>query len=325
MGNRVGGTIGVVKAYLASKAAGLLVVLLGVTTLAFVLGRMAPGDPAEIVLERALGRPPTDSQIDSMRHQMGLDRPVATQYAAWIAGIAHGELGQSWGSGDRVGTLLIERLPRTLLLATTALLLSACVALPMGVWGAARTGSSVDHVTRFTAVLSTSLPTFFIGYVLMFLFGVRLHLLPIFGFGSPRHLVLPALTLAFGTTGMLARVTRASVSGALQEPYVLAAMARGVPRPVVLFRHALKAALVPILAVGALAAGHLLSGAMIVEWMFSWPGLGTLGLDAIYNRDYPLIQGLVLVSGVTFTVVTFAADLAYAWADPRVRLKARID
>ena len=311
------------KAYLASKIAALLFVLLGVTTLAFVLGRLAPGDPAEIVLERALGRPPTESQIDSMRHHMGLDRPVAAQYAAWIVGIAHGELGQSWGSGDRVSALLLERLPRTLLLATTALGLSVAVALPLGVWAAARTGSPVDHVTRISAVLSTSLPTFFIGYVLMYLFGVRLRLLPIFGFGSMRHLVLPAVTLAFATTGMLMRVTRASVSETLQQPFVLAAMARGVPRVVVLYRHALKAALVPILAVGALAAGHLLSGAMIVEWMFSWPGLGTLGLDAIYNRDYPLIQGLVLVSGTAFTLVTFAADIAYAWADPRIHLQNR--
>ena len=309
------------KAYLASKIAALLFVLLGVTTLAFVLGRLAPGDPAEIVLERALGRPPTEEQIDSMRQQMGLDRPVAAQYAAWITGIAHGELGQSWGSGDRVSALLLERLPRTLLLATTALGLSVAVALPLGVWAAARTGSPVDHLTRMSAVLSTSLPTFFIGYVLMYLFGVRLRLLPIFGFGSLRHLVLPALTLAFATTGMLMRVTRASVSEALQQPFVLAAMARGVPRVVVLYRHALKAALVPILAVGAFAAGHLLSGAMIVEWMFSWPGLGTLGLDAIYNRDYPLIQGLVLVSGTAFTLVTFAADIAYAWADPRIHLQ----
>lgn len=309
------------KAYLASKIAALLFVLLGVTTLAFVLGRLAPGDPAEIVLERALGRPPTEHQIDSMRQQMGLDRPVAAQYAAWITGIAHGELGQSWGSGDRVSALLLERLPRTLLLATTALGLSVAVALPLGVWAAARTGSPVDHVTRISAVLSTSLPTFFIGYVLMYLFGVRLRLLPIFGFGSMRHLVMPALTLAFATTGMLMRVTRASVSETLQQPFVLAAMARGVPRVVVLYRHALKAALVPILAVGALAAGHLLSGAMIVEWMFSWPGLGTLGLDAIYNRDYPLIQGLVLVSGTAFTLVTFAADIAYAWADPRIHLQ----
>ena len=309
------------KAYLASKIAALLFVLLGVTTLAFVLGRLAPGDPAEIVLERALGRPPTEHQIDSMRQQMGLDRPVAAQYAAWITGIAHGELGQSWGSGDRVSALLLERLPRTLLLATTALGLSVAVALPLGVWAAARTGSPVDHLTRMSAVLSTSLPTFFIGYVLMYLFGVRLRLLPIFGFGSLRHLVLPALTLAFATTGMLMRVTRASVSEALHQPFVLAAMARGIPRVVVLYRHALKAALVPILAVGALAAGHLLSGAMIVEWMFSWPGLGTLGLDAIYNRDYPLIQGLVLVSGTAFTLVTFAADIAYAWADPRIHLQ----
>lgn len=309
------------KAYLASKIAALLFVLLGVTTLAFVLGRLAPGDPAEIVLERALGRPPTEDQIDSMRQHMGLDRPVAAQYAAWITGVAHGELGQSWGSGDRVSALLLERLPRTLLLATTALGLSVAVALPLGVWAAARTGSPVDHLTRMSAVLSTSLPTFFIGYVLMYLFGVRLRLLPIFGFGSLRHLVLPALTLAFATTGMLMRVTRASVSEALQQPFVLAAMARGVPRVVVLYRHALKAALVPILAVGAFAAGHLLSGAMIVEWMFSWPGLGTLGLDAIYNRDYPLIQGLVLVSGTAFTLVTFAADIAYAWADPRIHLQ----
>ena len=306
--------------YLARRVGSLLFVLLGVSMLSFALGRLAPGDPAELVLERALGRPPTDAQIARMRGQMGLDRPFARQYVAWLNDAVHGDLGRSWGSGDGVASLLIESLPRTLLLAATALLIAVCVAVPLGTLAAARPGAWPDHLSRAVAVCGTSMPAFFIGYVLMFVFGVQLHLLPIFGYGSVRHLVLPAVTLALGAAGALTRVTRASVAEVLAEPFMQAAIARGVPRRRALWRHGLRVALLPLATVVALAAGHLIGGAIIVEWMFSWPGIGKLGLDAIYNRDYPLIQGVVLLSAVVFTLLNFGADLAYLRIDPRLHL-----
>lgn len=306
--------------YLARRFGALIFVLLGVTTLSFALGRLAPGDPAELVLERALGRPPTDEQIDRMRARMGLDRPFAHQYVVWLSAAVHGDLGRSWGSGDEVESLLAQSLPRTLLLAVTALLIAVGVAVPLGTLAAARPGSWADHLSRAVAVCGTSMPAFFIGYVLMFVFGVQLRLLPIFGYGSARHLVLPAITLALGAAGALTRITRASVADALAEPFMQSAIARGVARRRALWRHGLRVALLPIATVVALAAGHLLGGAMIVEWMFSWPGIGKLGLDAIYNRDYPVIQGVVLLSAVVYSLLNFGADLAYLRIDPRVRL-----
>lgn len=306
--------------YLTRRVGSLIFVLLGVTTLSFALGRLAPGDPAELVLERALGRPPTDGQIARMREQMELDRPFALQYVAWLNDAAHGDLGRSWGSGDEVESLLVECLPRTLLLAATALLIAVGIAVPLGTLAAARPGSWADHLSRVVAVCGTSTPAFFIGYVLMFVFGVQLHLFPIFGFGTLRHLVLPAVTLALGAAGALTRITRASVADVLAEPFMQAAIARGIPRRRALWRHGLRVALLPLATVVALAAGHLLGGAIIVESIFSWPGIGKLGLDAIYNRDYPLIQGVVLLSGLVFTLLNFGADLAYLRIDPRVRL-----
>ena len=317
MGSRAAGAV---KHYLARRVGSLLFVLLGVTTLTFALGRLAPGDPAELVLERALGRPPSDAQIARMHEQMGLDRPFAVQYVAWLNGAAHGDLGRSWGSGDAVASLLIECLPRTLLLAVSALLIAVGVAVPLGTLAAARPGSWVDHLSRVVAVCGTSMPAFFFGYVLMFVFGVRLHLLPIFGYGTARHLVLPAITLALGAAGALTRVTRTSVADVLAEPFMQSALARGIPRRRALWRHGLRVALLPLATVVGLAAGHLLGGAMIVEWMFSWPGIGKLGLDAIYNRDYPLIQGVVLLSATVFTLLNFGVDLVYLRIDPRVRL-----
>lgn len=309
-----------VRSYLARRAGSLIFVLLGVTTLSFALGRLAPGDPAELVLERALGRPPTVAQIARLHEEMGLDRPVAVQYVSWLGGAVHGDLGRSWGSGDTVASLLLEALPRTLLLALSALLLAVGVAVPLGTLAAARPGSWLDHLSRAVAVGGTSMPAFFFGYVLMFVFGVWCHLLPIFGYGTARHLVLPAVTLALGAAGTLSRVTRASVAGVLAEPFMQSAIARGVPRRRALWRHALRVALLPLATVVGLAAGHLLGGAMIVELMFSWPGIGRLGLEAIYNRDYPLIQGVVLLSATVFALLNFGVDLAYLCIDPRLRL-----
>ncbi|MBA2301453.1 MAG: ABC transporter permease [Acidobacteria bacterium] len=306
--------------YLVRRSAALIVVLVGVSTISFALGVLAPGDPAELWLERALGRPPSDSQIQDQRLLMGLDRPLVAQYLTWLNGLRMGELGRSWGTGRSVFTELSEALPHTVLLAVATLTASIGVAIPLGVAAAARPGSLIDHGSRAAAVLGTSLPTFLLGYILMLLFGVQLRLLPVFGSGSASHLVLPTMTLGFGLAGMFTRVIRSNVLASLGEEYILAARARGVPTRLVLYRHALRASLIPFITIAGLSLGHLLSGAVIVEWIFSWPGLGKLGVDAIHNRDYPLIQGWVLFMSAVFAVSSLGADLAYRWLDPRVRL-----
>lgn len=308
--------------YIARRLASMMLVLLGVSTLAFVLGAMAPGDPAELFLERAIGRPPSEEQIQLMRQEMGLDRPFPVRFTRWLGGLARGDLGMSWGSGQSVSAALTATLPNTLVLAATALLASLGMAVPLGAASAAQPRSLTDHAARVAAVAAASVPAFVLGYLLMLLFGVQLGLLPVFGFGSLAHLVLPALTLSFSMTGTFTRVVRASVLAALAEPYVRAAVARGASSRQVVIGHALPNALIPLVTVAALSLGHMLGGTVIVEWIFSWPGLGKLGLDAIHNRDYPLIQGWMLFMSVVFVGSNLAADLVCAFADPRVRLEA---
>lgn len=295
--------------------------LWGVSLLSFALGSLAPGDPAELYLERALGRPPTGPELVAQRQVMGLDRPAVEQYRVWLGRAVRGDLGRSFRDRRPVSELLRERIPRTALLALTALLLSVCVALPVGVLAAYRRNSLIDHSSRVAALLGASLPSFFMGYLLMFVFGVQLGLLPVFGFTSPRHLVLPAVTLALGGAALLTRLTRSSLLEVMGEDYIRLARAKGIRPANILFRHGLRNALIPIITVVSLSLGHLLAGAVIVETVYSWPGLGKLAVDAIYQRDYPLIQGFVVFTGTLFVLINLATDLAYLWADPRVRLQ----
>ena len=306
--------------YLVRRMTSFVLVLVGVSTLSFALGAFAPGDPAELYLERALGRPPSDAQVNEQRHQMGLDRPLAARYLTWLNGLTRGNLGKSWGTGRSVFTELVEALPHTVTLAVAALAVAVWISVPVGTAAAARPGSAIDHASRAAAVLGTSMPTFFLGYLLMWLFGVQFRLLPVFGSGSASHLVLPALTLASGLAGVFTRVIRANVLTSLGEDHVRAARARGLSHRMVLYRHALRTSLIPFITIAGLSLGHLLGGAVIVEWIFSWPGLGKLGVDAVHNRDYPLIQGWVLFMSAVFAASTLITDLAYVWLDPRVRL-----
>ncbi|MGI9034232.1 MAG: nickel ABC transporter permease [Acidimicrobiales bacterium] len=310
------------KRYVARRLAALAIVLWGVSLLAFVLGKLAPGDPAEIYLQRALGQQPTEEQIVAQRHTMGLDRSAIDQYRSWVAGALRGDLGRSYTNGQGVASLLGERFPRTAVLALTALGLSVSLALPVGVLAAYRRNSVYDQGSRVVALLGASLPSFFMAYLLMFVFGVHWKLFPIFGFTSAHHLVLPAVTLALGGSALLTRLTRSSLLEVLGEDYIRLAQAKGLRNRTILFRHATRNALVPILTVVSLSLGQLSAGAVIVEWIFSWPGLGTLAIDAIHQRDLPLIQGFVLFTGTIFVLINLATDLAYGWADPRIRLGA---
>lgn len=307
--------------YISRRLASLLVVLWGVSLLSFTLGSLAPGDPAELLLTRVLGHEPTPAELEAQRIAMGLDGSLVDQYLRWVGGVLRGDLGDSWGHADGVAELLLERFPRTAVLAVAGLAISILIALPLGVVAAYRRSTVVDHGARLVALLGASLPSFFLGYLLMFVFSVHFQVLPGFGFETPRHLVLPAVTLGMGGAALLTRLTRSSLLDVLGEGYMTLAQAKGLRRRTVVLHHALRNALVPILTVVALSLGHLLAGAVIVEWIFNWPGLGKLAVDAIHERDYPLIQGFVLVSGTVFVLINLVTDLAYTWADPRVRLQ----
>ncbi len=308
------------KRYVAERVAWLVVALLGLSIITFALGVLAPGDPAEVVLERRLNQPPPKEQVDEQRRLMGLDRPLAVQYVTWLSHAARGDLGRSWLKGLGVAEALRERVPRTVALALAAAALSVAIGIPAGVLAATRRNALADHLCRIGALLGASVPAYFMSYLLILFFAVRLNAVPAFGFGSPAHLVLPAVALALGPAAVLTRLSRAAVLDALGEDYVRTARAKGVRQHAVLFHHALRNAAVPLLTVAGLALGHLLGGSIIVEWVFAWPGMGDLAINAIHDRDYPLIQGFVLFAGLAYVLVNFAIDLGYGWLDPRVRV-----
>ncbi len=308
------------RRYLASRVAWLILALVGVSVITFALGVLAPGDPAEVVLERRLNQPPPQEQIDAQRRIMGLDRPLPVQYLAWLNRAVRGDLGRSWLKGLGVSEALGQRIPRTAALAFVAAALSIVVGVPAGILAATRRNALADHVCRIAALLGASVPSYFAAYLLILLFAVQLDVLPAFGFGSAGHLVLPAITLALGPAAVLTRLTRSAVLEVLTEDFVRTAHAKGVRQVGVLFRHALRNASVPLLTVAGLSLGHLLGGSLIVEWVFAWPGMGDLAIAAIHDRDYPLIQGFVLFAGLVYVLVNFAIDLGYAWLDPRIRI-----
>lgn len=300
----------------------LVLVLLGASLFTFGLGALAPGDPAQIILQRQLGQPPTEEQIRATRHDLGLDRPLPIQYLDWLADLVRGDLGVSWSTDVDVTEALLDRLPETAFLGVVAAGMTLVIALPVGVLTAYRRNTATDHVARIGALVGASIPNYFLAYLLILVFGVMLQALPVFGADSPAHVILPALTLALGVSATLTRLTRSSMLEVLREEYMKVARAKGLGWPTLLFRDALRNALIPVVTAGALTFAGLLNGAFIVEWVFAWPGLGKLAIDAIHARDYPLIQGFVLFTGTIYVLFNFATDLAYGWIDPRIRTQA---
>jgi peptide/nickel transport system permease protein len=307
--------------YVAARCAWLIGVLTAVSAVTFALGALAPGDPAVIAFEREQpGVSPSPEQLAEIRRELRLDGPLPSQYVRWVAAAARGDLGQSWATRRDVADAVWERLPRTVLLAGAALVMAVVVAVPLGVLAAYRRDSAVDHLLRVAALVGTSLPPFLVAYLLILYLAVRLRVFPAFGFGSAANLALPALTLALGAAGSLTRFTRAAVLDVLDAPYMQTGRAKGVPTARLLFDHALRNAALPIVTVIGLSLAGLLGGAFVVEWIFNWPGLGTLAIEAVNAKDYPVVQGFVLVTASACVVVNFATDLAYAYLDPRVRL-----
>ena len=306
--------------YISRRALYLIPVWLGISLLAFALGNLAPGDPVEMILQQRTGEVPTRAAVEQLREQLGLNAPAPVRYARWVARAARGDLGLSYRTGAPVENALVERLPSTIELAAASLFLSILVALPLGAAAALRQGTWVDHLSRVIALFGTSVPSFLLGYALMLLFAVSLHLLPVAGSDGPASLVMPVLTLAMSETAALTRLTRASMLDVLGEDYVRTARAKGLPQRLVVIRHALRNALNPLVTLTGVRAGRLLGGAVIVETIFARPGIGKLVVDSIHDRDYPLIQGFVLLMGTVFVLANLIVDLSYAGLDPRVRL-----
>ena len=307
------------KAYLVRRLVYLLPVWLGVSLLAFGLGRLAPGDPARDVLGRTTGRQPTEQEVAAERHRLGLDRPLPAQYLSWLGGAVRGDLGTSYTTGEPVSQAIGRTLPATLQLAGAAFLLAIVIGLPLGLLAAAKSWTWIDHLIRAAALLGASIPAFWLGYLLILAFAVTLHLLPAFGPGGPSHLVLPAITLALFDVAMLARLTRAALLETLGEDYIQTARAKGLRERQTLIRHALRAALVPLVTWTVMTFGFLFGYSVVVETVFAWPGLGYSTVLAVQARDYPFLQAFVLLMGTLFVLLNLGVDVAYTWVDPRLR------
>lgn len=311
------------KRFIAGRLLATIPVMGVVATLVFLLLRLAPGDPAAILA----GDIATPEQIAAIRARLGLDQPILVQFAEWLWRLVRGDLGTSIISNQPVTRLIGERLEPTLALATTTIVLAVLVAVPLGVLAAWRHGTWVDRAVMTFSVIGFSVPIFVLGYFLIAVFAMQLSWLPVQGYASLRQglgpfverLTLPTLTLSVIYIALIARITRASVLEVLGEDYIRTAYAKGVGEGSVLRRHALRNAAVPIISVIGIGIALLISGVVVTESVFNLPGLGRLTVDAVLARDYPVIQGIILVFSAAYVLVNLAVDLAYTLFDPRIR------
>ena len=315
------------RTYLVRRLLLVGPVLLGVSVVVFMVLHLSPGDPAEIML----GPQATKEDLERLRTELGLTEPLPVQYARWLGHVVQGDLGRSlWMKRPVLGEVL-GRFQATLILAGTALLLSTIGGIALGVASATRPNSLLDRLSAVASLFGASMPVFWLGIVLMVIFALWLGWLPASGMYSPygggdlrdllAHLALPAVTLAAASVTIVARLTRSTMLETLGQDYIRTARAKGVVERLVVLRHGLRNALIPIVTVVGVQAGYLLGGAVLTETVFAWPGVGTLMVQGILARDFPLVQGCVLVVALCFVLVNLVVDALYAWLDPRIRLE----
>ncbi len=307
--------------YVGRRLLAAVPTLLALSLLIFILVSLAPGDPAEQLARRqAVGRDVTEEDISRTRAELGLDRSFVAQFSDWVRGAVTGDLGRSFITDEEVVDELRRRVPPTMELAVAALLLTLLVAVPVGVAAGMLHRNPVDHVLRTTALVGASVPGFFLAYLLIIVFATKLRIFPVAGRDGIRSLVLPAVALAAVPVARVSRLLRSSLLEVFMEDYMRTARSKGLSSLRVVIRHGLRNAAIPVLTVLGTILGNLLEGVVIAEVIFAWPGLGRLTYDAISQRDYPMIQGVVLFAGVSFFLVNMAVDLSYRLVDPRVRL-----
>jgi ABC-type dipeptide/oligopeptide/nickel transport system permease component len=288
-----------------------------ILTMVFLLAHIVPGDP----VAQMLGEGARAEDLTQLRHTLGLDLPLPVQYGRYLSGVLHGNLGESFRFQQPVLKVVVEHYPATLELAVVALFICALIGIPAGVLAAHKRGERTDHAVAVLTLFGLSVPNFALGPVLILLFSIEIGWLPVSGRGGVSHLILPAFTLGAALAAILTRMVRTSVIEELSADYVRTARAKGVTESGVLFRHALRNALIPILTILGLQFGTLLAGTIVTESIFSWPGIGRLAVQAISARDYPLLQGCILLIAVSYVFVNLLTDLVYALVDPRVRFE----
>jgi ABC-type dipeptide/oligopeptide/nickel transport system permease component len=306
-----------VTRYLVRRLLMTIPVLLGVATLVFALIHLVPGDPAQSML----GDSAPQAEVERLRQSLGLNDPLLVQYRRFLGGVLRGDLGNSFRNNRPVTEEIRSRLGRTMQLAVAAMAVAIAIAIPLGILAAVYRGTMVDHLAMTLALAGISMPNFWLGPLLAILFAIVLGWLPVAGTGTIWHLVLPAVTLGAALSAILARMTRASLLEELRELYVLAARARGVSRVRAILRHAFRNSLIPIVTIIGLQFGAVLTGTIITETIFAWPGIGRLLIQSINFRDYPLVQGCILFISFTYVMMNLITDLTYGVLDPRIRLE----
>ena len=294
----------------------LLLTVLLISTLVFFLVRVLPGDPAEVVAGFEAG----DAELAEIRDRLGTDATLLTQYIGWLSDLLRLDFGRSFLSDEPVRELILARLPVTLLLASLAFVFALSVAVPLGVISAVRRGTLIDYVGVVYSQLGMAIPGFWLGILLLLVFSVKLGITPLFGGDSFVHFVLPALALGVSRSAVLVRIVRNSAIQELDREYVLTAESKGLADSTIHYRHLLRNALLPVITIAGIQLGYLLGGTIIIEQVFSLPGLGRLFLSGIYDRDFPVIQASVVFLAVVFSLVNFAADVLYSMANPRIRV-----
>lgn len=302
--------------FLLIRLGSALVVMTGVVCIVFFLLHMIPGDPVEVML----GESAQPADREALRHELGLDQPILRQFQSYVSGLLHLDLGKSLHSKRSISEIMSERLPATFMLAITALLFAILIAFPLGIFSAIRKDTLIDRSAMGFAMLGVSIPNFWMGPILILIFSLWLGWFPVSGSDSPSSIVLPALTLGTALAAILSRMVRSAVLEVLNEDFIRTARAKGMSEWRVIMKHALGNATLPVITVLGLQLGALLGGAVITETIFSWPGIGQLTIDAIQQRDYPVVQACVLVISLIYVLVNTITDLAYGWLDPRIRV-----
>ncbi len=314
------GGLSPLQRYVGRRLAVVLPTLLGMSFLVFSVASLTPGDPAEEYAQRVTQRPPTAAELAQARHELRLDRPFAVQYVDWVAHAVRGDLGKSFFTRHSVAAEVRHRIPFTLQLAVPAALLSLVIAMAVGTVSAFYRNRPLDQVVRVLSLAGASMPSFWLALLLVIGFSVRLRLFPVAGRQDGlASLVLPVAALSLPSAAVLSRFIRSTLLEVLGEDYVRSARAKGAREVAVLTRHALRNSLVPVVTAFGTSLGHLLAGTVVIESIFAWPGLGTLTLDAIHHRDYPMLQAFILFAGLIVIVINLVVDVSYAVIDPRIR------
>lgn len=307
--------------YILKRFLQLIPIMIVISFISFSLVELSPGDPAEVILRASGGSASSEEAIEAIRDSLGLDRPLMVRYGEWLKNVAHLDFGESYRTGKPVAEEILFYFPHTLRLAVGAILLTIIISLILGIGSAVYENSIIDHLARLVSVFGISMPSFWLGLLLLYFFAVYLKWFPVAGNGDLRHMFLPMLTLALNLSGRYIRLLRTNMKEVLDKPYIMSAKARGIAKARVIWIHALKNAVLPSVTMLGMNFASLIAGTAIVETIFAWNGLGQYALNAIYARDYPVIQGYILLLSVAFVVVNLLVDISYKFIDPRIKIK----